>query len=35
MPGSIQETPTDGFREQLGDQLRTFEPLEPQAETGE
>jgi len=35
MPGSIQETSTDDFREQLGDQLRTFEPLEPQTEADE
>jgi len=34
MPGSTQVTSTDDFREQLGDQLRTFEPLDPQAETG-
>ncbi len=35
MPGSIQVTSTDDFREQLGDQVRTFEPLEPQAEPDE
>jgi hypothetical protein len=35
MPGSIQVTSTDDFREQLGDEVRTFEPLEPQAETDE
>ena len=33
MPGSIQVTSTDDFREQLSDEVRTFEPLEPQAET--
>lgn len=35
MPGSIQVTSPDDFREQLCDQLRTFEPLEPQAVTDE
>ncbi|AQL43295.1 hypothetical protein BV210_11590 [Halorientalis sp. IM1011] len=33
MPGSIQMTSTDDFREQLGDRVETFEPLQPQAET--
>ena len=35
MPGSIQVTATDDFQEQLGDQLRTFEPLELPDETDE
>lgn len=35
MPSSIQETATDDFREQLGDRVTTFEPLEPQAEPDE
>lgn len=35
MPGSIRVTSIDDFREQLGDEVRTFEPLEPQAETDE
>ncbi|WP_256299355.1 hypothetical protein [Haloarchaeobius salinus] len=35
MPGSIQATSIDDFRELLGDEVRTFEPLEPQAETDE
>jgi hypothetical protein len=32
MPGSIRETSIDDFREQLGDRVSTFEPLEPRAE---
>jgi hypothetical protein len=32
MPGSIQVTSTDDFREQIGNRVRTFEPLEPQSD---
>lgn len=35
MPGSIRLTSIDDFRELLGDEVRAFEPLEPQAETDE
>ena len=33
MPGSFQVMSTDDFQKQLGDQIRTFQPLKPQAKT--